>query len=173
MARKSGFVRRNGVMRREMIWLDNTVSQTTLPAASNVVLVATLNAAALLLRPFTIVRTRGVIAAKSDQQGANEDFQVGYGQIVTTDVAAGVGITAIPTPESEAASDWLVYEWIMGSFGFVSGIGIFNPIMERVIDSKAMRKVDIGDDLCTVVEASAISLGVVITEFTRTLIKLH
>jgi len=43
----------------------------------------------------------------------------------------------------------------------------------RVVDSKAMRKVEDGQDLIRVVETSSISLGVAIVYSGRALIKLH
>ena len=47
--------------------------------------------------------------------------------------------------------------------------------INRVVDSKAARKVDLGSDLVTVVETNAtgISEGVAFVDFNRTLIKLH
>ena len=173
MARKSGFVRRNGVMRREMVWLDTIVASVTLASPSAVALVTTLNAAALAARPFTVVRSRGFLQVKSDQIAAQETFQVGYGQIVVTDIASAAGVASVPTPEVEVASDWQTYQWAAGALGFVTGAGIWNDGIFVEFDSKAMRKVDQGDDLIEVVEASSVSLGATVKIFNRTLIKLH
>ncbi len=173
MARKSGFVRRDGRMRRQMLWFDADVISTTLAAASSVALIAQLNAAALALRPFTVVRTRGTLFAKSDQTAANENFQVLYGHIVVQDVAAGVGVGSVPTPEAENASDFYVMETLMGSFGFVTGVGLVNNGVSREFDSKAMRKVDLGETVVQTVEASGVSNGVQIISIARSLIKLH
>ncbi len=67
MARKSGFVRRGGRMRRETLWLDIATSEITLSGAPTAVLANSLAASALALRPFTVVRTRGFMHIRSDQ----------------------------------------------------------------------------------------------------------
>ena len=56
---------------RTKMWIGDNVGTTVLTAATNT-LVAGLNAAALLLRPFTILRTRIVIQYRSDQQAVTE-----------------------------------------------------------------------------------------------------
>ncbi len=58
MARKSGFVRRGGRMVRETIWFGQTETQTVLAAANTAAILTSLNAAALALRPFTIIRSQ-------------------------------------------------------------------------------------------------------------------
>ena len=90
------------------------------------------------------------------------------------DTALAVGITALPTPEADSSSDWHVYEWLMGSFTFVDGTGFDRSAgVAHHFDSKAMRKVDAGQDLVAVVEAAATSSGLNLRTFSRTLIKLH
>ena len=173
MARKSGFVRREGKMRREMVWLFGQSIAITLASASSVALIRTLNAAALALRPFTIVRTRGMIQVQSDQTAALERYQLMYGHIIVTDVATGVGVASVPTPEADMSSDWHVYESYFGSFGFITGVGVWNNGFSRSFDSKAMRKIDFGDDLAVVGEAGAGSNGLNMVDQFRILVKLH
>jgi len=174
MARKSGFVRREGRMRREMLWLETDVTSTTISAASGVALITVLNAAALALRPFTVIRSRGYLHVESDQVGGSENFQVGYGQIVVTDVASAAGVGSVPTPEAESSSDWQTYVWLMGTFTLVSAAGFdAHAGFGREFDSKAMRKVDLGDDLVEVVEAATTSSGFNVKVFNRSLVKLH
>jgi len=53
-----------------------------------------------------------------------------------------------------------------GDVNNIRGVGV-------EFDSRAMRKVEDGQDVVTVLETSAISLGAVLTYHDRTLIKLH
>ena len=99
-----------------------------------------------------------------------------YGEIVVKDEAVAVGITAVPTPESEADSDWHVFEPMATRFQLNTAVGFTHPTgMGMQFDSKAMRKVDVGSDLINVAEvgASGFSEGLIFRAFTRTLIKLH
>ncbi len=170
MARKSGFVRRHGVMRRETLWLGGTSIITTMGSAQ-AVLISLLSSVGLALRPFTIVRSRGILVARSDQVAALENFDVGYGCAVVTEQASAIGVTAVPTPTTDDFSDaWFVYERLLGSTTS-SAVG---PQMgwTRDVDSKAMRKVEDGFDFVEVVE-NPIATGVVISSYVRFLIKLH
>ena len=176
MARKSGFVRRRGAMVRDTVWFQFLFTRVTMAAASTAVLSTSLNAAALALRPFTIVRTRGVVGFNSDQVGATESYQGSIGMCVVSDQASGIGVTAVPTPQTDLGSDlWFLHESGFGRFEFVSGVGVLEvgSNMDRVVDSKAMRKVDIGQDLVIVQETSAISNGMILTFQFRMLVKVH
>ena len=177
IGRKSGFIIRGGARRRETLWIGGVGFTQALVATTTVALVQTLNAAALALRPFTIVRTRGVISVRSDQQAASETFGASYGEAVVSDEAAAVGVTAVPTPTTDSASDlWHVYEYIVGRFQFGSTASFVDVGVERIIDSKAMRKVEDGQQLVTVVEgpgAGLTSSGSAILGYSRLLVKLH
>jgi len=167
MARKSGFVRRNGAMRRETEWIGGSGVFTTMGSAQ-AVLVTSLSAAALALRPFTIVRTRGWLLVRSDQQGAVENFDAAYGIAVVSDQAAAVGVTAVPTPTTDDSSDlWLYYQRVMGTLIVTAGS---NVVIQ--VDSKAMRKVNGDQDIVDVIE-NPIATGCVVGTYSRTLVKLH
>ncbi len=58
-------------------------------------------------------------------------------------------------------------------FGFISGTGAREIGIWKDYDSRAMRKVEDGQDIAVVVEASGISLGVSVVNVSRMLIKLH
>ena len=179
MARRNvGFgrfaTRRQGP-RRESRWFTSVWTSDAI-ATDGSVIITSLDAAALALRPFTIVRTRGFLHFSTDQAGSTEQQAVIYGEIVVKDEAVAVGITAVPTPESEADSDWHVFEPMATRFVLNSAVGFVHPAgFGMQFDSKAMRKVDVGSDLINVAEvgASGISEGVIFRAFTRTLIKLH
>ena len=170
MARKSGFVRRNGVMRRETLWIGSTTISTTMAAAS-AVLTTILNAAALALRPFTIVRTRGVVIVRSDQISALQRYDGAFGMAVVSEQASTAGVASIPTPTTDSDSDlWYVYERVLSTV--VNSANGNELGRERIIDSKAMRKVEDGSDVVSVVE-NPLAAGCVVDHFFRTLVKLH
>jgi len=172
MARKSGFVRRNNVMRRETIWLGIDDTTNTLSTASTAALILSFNAAALALRPFTIVRTRLNFFAESDQDAAAERYLVTLGAAVVSDEAVAIGVTAIPTPQTEAGSDlWFLYETIIGRFGGATATGETGRSLQ--VDSKAMRKVEDGQDVVFVIETGSISAGAIASQSGRMLLKLH
>ncbi len=141
-ARRSGFLTRGGVKRRETVWLGVTDTETTLTPA-NPVLINALNAAALALRPFTVVRARGFIYVRSDQIAASESFGAALGVAVVSDEARAIGVTAIPTPITEDSSDlWFTYESIAGFSRFGDATGFGNEGSGRTYDSRAMLKVE-------------------------------
>ncbi len=175
MARKSGFVRRHNRMVRETLWLGAPFIRTTITAASTAVLMSSLNAAALALRPFTVIRTRGIWSIISDQQTANENMEMSIGHAVVSEQASAIGVTAVPTPVSESDSDlFFVYDSVIGSTRILSSVGFNeNENKLRDVDSKAMRKVEDGSDIVSVVETGVGSSGLIVTTFFRQLIKLH
>ena len=86
-----------------------------------------------------------------------------------------VGVTAVPTPATDMASDlWFAHLNLFGKIG--SGMdGGFLQAPLFTVDSKAMRKVDIGQDLVVVVE-SAVGIygnGSVLLQAGRMLIKVN
>ena len=172
---KSGFIRRSGGRRRESLWFSIPAVRTTDAAAGAATIISSLTVAALSLRPFTIVRTRMEILAVSDQTGAVEDYQAGIGLAVVSDQAVAAGITAVPLPFSDLGSDlWFAIELIFGQFVFVSGIGFQDSTgVHRTLDSKAMRKVEDGQDIIITSEASALSDGYTVVTAGRMLVKLH
>jgi len=159
--------------KRDSLWIPGLVATTTV-AGNTAILNASLNAAALALRPFTIVRTRGLLYHHSDQVSANEAYQAAYGMAVVSEQAAAIGVTAIPTPITDQGSDfWFLYELLFGRFNFITGTGTNSPSGVQVpIDSKAMRKVDISENIVTVVETAG-GNGMTLVDSFRMLVKLH
>ena len=84
---------------------------------------------------------------------------------------------AVPTPTADNLSDlWYVYEFLIGRLAVATAVSAFESGVERIIDSKAMRKVEEGQDVVSVVEgpgAGLASNGATISGFCRTLLKLH
>ncbi len=172
IARRSGLVLRGGRNIRQTRWLFIATTETTLAGAPTAVLVTSLDAAALALLPFTIVRTRGVIHIHSDQAGADETYGVAYGEAVVSEQAAAIGVTAVPTPVTDKGSDlWYVYESLFQHLEVVTSASAFDEGAFKEFDSRAMRKVEEGQNIVSVVENEI--NGVIVTVTGRQLIKLH
>ena len=165
----------NKFARRLTVWTSALPNSTTLASTSTAALTASLGAGLLAMRPFTIVRARGIIHVISDQAAQTESYQVGHAHAVVSDQASAVGVTAVPTPYADMGSDlFFVYEQISSTFRFVSGVGFDEPAgVTHIFDSKAMRKVNEDQDVVSVLETSAISSGCVVIDSWRYLIKLH
>ena len=160
---------------RKTFWFAGQFNETNLAGASSAVLVTSLNAAALSLRPFTVIRTRGVWGAFSDQIGTDESQVVSYGSIVVSDEAVAVGISAVSNPVEQSSSPWIHYSTTIQRLQFESAIGFSgNHIPWNMeIDSKSMRKVEEGQDLITVIQNASFGDGAEVTTFVKVLIKLH
>ncbi len=173
-ARRSGLVLRGGRNVRSTLWGDVTTTSTNLTAAGAAVLLNVTGAAFLALRPFTVVRVRGEWVVFSDQQAADESFHASLGFCVVSDQASAIGITAVPTPGTDRASDlFFVYEQWLGAYFNVSASG-FETINSRSYDSKAMRKVEEGQDMIVTLEQDPlVAGGMIVDNSARVLIKLH
>jgi len=173
MARRHGgrgFVRGP---RRATDWSASLVqdSQVTVPASS-----------AVLLETFvpivggeTIIRTRGLFTIASDQSVGTEIQFGAFGICVVTQQAAGIGITAIPHPSTDAAwGGWFVHGFFAEEFRFLSAIG-FQPhnAAQFPIDSKAMRKVDEDERVVVVIENTGATTGLLVSDSFRFLTKVH
>ncbi len=170
--RKSGFILRGGVMRRETKWVGIApTALSALSAGSTAALFTGLGATELALRPFTIVRTRIDFWAASDQRTATEAWQVAIGMAVVSDQALAIGITAIPTPITDLGSDlWFVHGILSGQIGLSSAVGLVTNDVSMQIDSKAMRKINDDQDFALVLETAAFN-GVDVLTAGRMLIK--
>ncbi len=158
---------------RSNIWLSAGFADVVI-GASSVVLLGVLNAAALALRPFTIVRTRMLLHYISDQSAATELSQAVMAMQVVTEVASAGGIGNVPTPITEADNDFFVYQPLFQDFLFVSGVGVQSMGSDQtyVVDSKAMRKVGPGDDVVQTIENRS-AVGAAVAAEGRFLVKLH
>ena len=157
------------------MWIGDGVGLTTIVASANG-LVGLLSAGALLLRPFTILRTRMLISFESDQIAASERPFGSFGEIVVTSTASAIGATAIPSPGSTTGdpnADWFVHQNMAASLQFLSGVGFEgNEATHYVVDSKAMRKVGPDDDVVLMFQEEG-GFGAVLGTQGRRLIQLH
>ena len=114
-----------------------------------------------LLEGLTIVRIRGeLVGALSGAAAALDGFsRVGVGICITNENAAGIGITATPTPLTDIAWDGWIWHSIFSLFspGIIAGgaaddAPLGSAFIRLEIDSKAMRKFKNTDVLTGVVE---------------------
>jgi len=146
-------------------WFQFTPVATTITGAGGNVIFS-LNAAALALRPFTVVRSRFMCKVVSDQEAATESQIGAWGIAVVSDQAVAIGVTAVPTPITDMGSNlWLLHQLYMAGDTSAPRGEVYET------DSKAMRKVEIGQDLVVVVELSAAGDGQVVTIGGRMLVK--
>ncbi len=134
---------------RVMSWFQIIPATTaTAVAAGTGILLASLNATALAARPFTVVRTRGLLLWQTDQAANTEDPFGVFSMQVVTESAVAAGIGSIPTPATETDADYFVFEPVADSLIVSSAIGIFNPHAQAIhrFDSKAMRKVGVWEN---------------------------
>ncbi len=141
--------------KRKTFWmsLGGVTGMTTL-AASTVSLHASLNAAALALRPFTVIRTIGSLWTSSDQSAASEINLGAFGMAVADDRAIAVGVTAVPRPYTDMAdSDWFQWGGFCNKVTFKSAVGFDEGVFyEYRYDQRGQRKVTIGNDIAFVIE---------------------
>jgi len=176
-AGKSGFIRRSGGRVRETLWIGGAPFIVSLTAVNSVNLITNLNATALALRPFTVVRTRGQLNVRSDQAGASEAYGCSYGKAIVSEQAEAAGVASVPTPTLDSDSDlWFVYEMMLATIQLGTAVAFDGHAgVQRIVDAKAMRKVEDGQQLIGVVEGAggAAGGGCIIAGFVRTLVKLH
>ena len=132
-----------------------------------------LNAAALAMRPFTIIRSRFELFVFSDQSAAIEPQVGAFGIAVVSDQAVAAGVAAVPTPVTDMGSDlWFVHQNYSGRES--STVDVSEPGNRISIDSKAMRKVDIGQDIVVVAENDTnVGAGQILFSAGRMLIKVN
>ncbi len=158
--------------RRTTTWIQFSPILSTLASNTTQVLVASLNAAALAIRPFTIVRTYLELALSSDQTAARESQFCSVGWAIVSDQAAAVGISAVPTPTLEAASGlWFLHSRIGADESQVANSAVGSQF--RYVESKAMRKVEDAQDMVVVAEGGGVGDGMILMTSGRMLVKLH
>ena len=169
MALRRRVVAARGRTRRLTTWFEFPPATTTI-GGSTASLIGVLNAAALAMRPFTVIRSHIAFAVKSDQAAAIEQQNVGFGMAVVSDQSIAIGVTAVPTPITDLASSL----WFLHSLNFAEESALTDrtkPHSVRYLDSKAMRKVEIGQDIAIVIETAAVGQGAIVTAGGRFLVK--
>jgi len=171
IARRSGLVLRGGRNVRETLWGATATSVVTIAAASTATLGFSLNAAALALRPFTIVRHRLSWHCRSDVVTGGENWGGAVAGCVVSDQATAIGVTAVPTPITDQDSD--LFYFYAEQYGRFGGTAVEEVGRFQLIDSKAMRKIDGNSDLIIVFETPSFVNSMVSAIGGRFLLKLH
>ena len=167
---RTRFVRTPGTK----LWIGIDLSTTAVAAGASV-LFGLFDAAALALRPFTILRTRAAFHAESDQLAASETPHGAMGMIVVSDQAAAAGVASIPAPLANSDAPFFVWEPWIASVSLATAVGYSDPSGVNItIDSKAMRKVNNNEDMAVVVQNVADGgIGANVTMVGRMLVNLH
>jgi len=156
----------------EKVWIElqPNAAESVVTAST---LIGVLNAAALALRPFTILRSRLLLHVQSDQAAATEFTAGSIGMIVSTEAASTAGIGSLPTPNTEADAAWFVWQAFSHSFAFFDATGTNEPAGSSYeIDSKAMRKVGL-DDQVNLIGQVVTTPGAALFVNGRMLVQLH
>ncbi len=159
MARRRFTTLQRKAPKRQGVWVGIDLATAGIGGNASVLL-GSLNAAGLAQRPFTVVRSRMTLFHTSDQNAASEDHSGVLSLQVVTEAAAAVGIGSVPTPLTEFNADYFVYQPFLGvaSVQAVAATGENGPIND-LVDSKAMRKVGIDDDIAIVIQTASGSQG--------------
>jgi len=163
---------RGGHSVRETQWIAaggwTNITMTT----SGGTILFSLDAVGLALRPFTVIRSHFELLLISDQAAAIEVQLGAIGVCVVSDQASAIGITAVPTPITDAESDlWQTHQFYAADESNLTDRTKNGTHMS--VDSKAMRKVNADEDLLTVVEMDTTGNGQILSVAVRQLIKLH
>ena len=127
---------------------------------------------------FTLVRTRGVISiglSASSTVGGGFTGAVGVG-IVTNDAFA-IGATAMPGPLADAQWDGWLFHTFFNSMGLKAGLATQDTVPQAVqhivVDSKAMRKLNLNDPIFAMIDVIEIGVAVIqVRADSRLLLKL-
>ena len=159
-----------------MRWLDIDLGPSVI-AANQSALFGSLDSGGLDEVPFTIVRSRMILTIWSDQTAAAERQEGRFGAIVVKNTAVLIGATAVPDPFVEVDDDWYVYQAFQTQVmtRVENAAGVFREVSQTQydIDSKAMRKVDSGEDLAFMLRNSNATFGLTAAIAGRFLVKLH
>jgi len=160
--------------RRATSWLDVEPTSVTVDTSISVIS-HSLNALEQAKRPFTVVRSHLHLHIRSDQLAADEPQFGAVGICVISDQAQAIGISAVPTPLTDLASDlWFLHGMMSSDFAFLSAVGFDGSSGQSYdFDSKAMRKVNDDEDVIIVIETASISNGAQYLISGRVLIKEH
>ena len=162
---------RSTPQRRKTAWVAIDPTATTMVGAGGTFIYAA-NAALDALRPYTIVRTIMDFLLVSDQAAAIENQICAFGWAVVSDQASAAGVASLPTPVTDLASDlWFFHRFVMADESNLTDRTKGGTVLH--VESKAMRKVDVGQDIAGVGEFSSIGEGCELHTAGRMLVKLH
>ncbi len=173
IGRRSGLVLRGGRNVRSTVWGSSSFTTVSIGSPGTAVLAFALSAGGLAMRPFTIVRERFFWYTRSDVVTGGEVWGGAIGFCVVSDQSVAIGVTAVPTPITDIDSD--LFYLYAANFGRFGGTQVEEVGARKDLDSKAMRKVEEGQDAIIVLETAAVTEGASMVSVIggRTLLKLH
>ena len=111
--------------------------------------------------PETVIRVVGTLNIQSDQVAGGEEPFGAIGLCVVSDQAFAIGVTAIPTPYTDASSDlWLMHRFWQAPIAVATAASIARVDTLVDLTSKAMRKINPDQTLVLVIENGAGAHGV-------------
>ena len=154
-------VRGGRSQRRETVWGGISFFETTIATTSTAVLITSLSAGFLAMRPFTIIRTHIHLWLRSDQAAAQEFQRAALGAAVVSDQSVAIGVTAVPTPITDSDSDlWFLHQfWAAPVRIGTDATGIYRAAYQVEFDSKAMRRLTGDESIVVVVENGSAANG--------------
>jgi len=151
----SGFSRGTRGFRRKTAWEEGPGGTTKTAISAGGVSIIGLGAAAAV-EGLTLIRLRGKFRHNIQSSTAAGDGLVGaFGINIVKAPAFAIGVTAVPTPIAEQDNeDWLYWMPIQLVSSFATeGFGNAGSDLEdHVIDTKAMRKLQVGDTIYAATE---------------------
>jgi len=176
--RRGNFATVRQGQRRSTVWLQSAVATApTALAASTIALDSSFTAAQFLTFgvPGTVVRTRGELWVRSDQDAANEIPFGAIGFHVANENARAAGAGSLLRPVTDGSDDlWFVHQYFLGgSFGASTGALFANQWHRYQFDSKAMRKIVDGDAVVVMIQNSSAANAMDYVVQFRMLYKLH
>ena len=113
----------------------------------------------------TLRRSIGWWHMRSDQLIADESFLGAIGLGVFNDTAVALGVTGLPGPITDINDDvWALWFGFQGQSNILTAVGVVGDPQQgwrQDFDSRVMRKVDVGQTLVWIAEAS--TTGITLT----------
>ena len=158
-----------GSQRRKSAWEEGpgAVGQTGVSANTSFILGA---GAQAQVDGLTLVRLRGELLFYLSAAGTTLDgFSGAFGIGVVTNAAFAVGASAVPMPITEMEENIWLYHQVVQCFG----TGDYSSALRVQVDSKAMRKLNVGDTIYAALELTEVGTAVLQASFdSRVLVKL-
>ncbi len=151
--------------KRGTFWISLALDGTQTAAGNAITLHTLLTNAQMFsaeLIDQTIIRTRGVLSVRTDQLAQSEGGILAVGIKLQNERARATGVNAVSAPFTLPDQGWFVYEMLTWNSIFGTAVGLHKGY-ERVVDSKAMRKVTGSDSLVLVTENLSTSFACVYT----------
>ena len=176
MARSRGF---SQVPRRRKTWEQGPGGQAVQTQISGSTALLLVSGAQAVVDGLTLMRLRGSLTLAVNTVSATlSGFSYAFGIGITTDEAFTTGgVTSVPDPDADSAWDGWIW-WHSGALKAISGTladGVnASALHERIpVDSKAMRKLRLGDVIFAVIKPLEASTATLNTHFdSRVLVAL-